>query len=63
MDWEIDKLELDCEKEPDKIEIGIGVMYNMLKAIYCHQKGDAVAANSYAVNAHEFYEKLDLELN
>lgn len=51
------------DREPveksDKPEIG--VIYNMLKAIYCQSKGDAIAANSYAVNAHEYYEQMGFD--
>lgn len=35
------------------LRIGFRMLYAILKAIYCFQKGDAIAANSYAVNSDE----------
>lgn len=61
--WNKRKDQEEDDREPveksDRPEIGM--LYNMLKAIYCQSKGDAIAANSYAVNAHEYYEQMGFE--
>jgi len=40
------------------LKIGFRMVFYCLKAIYCHQKGDAVTANSYTVNSADEYDLL-----